>query len=37
MAQAPRPMMFYCGVVFVVALATILTVLAFEHFGGYAP
>jgi len=37
MAQAPRPMMFYCGVVFVVALATILTVLAFEHLGGYAP
>jgi len=37
MTQAPRPMMFYCGVVFVVALATILTVLAFEHFGGYAP
>jgi disulfide bond formation protein DsbB len=30
-------MMFYCGVVFVVALATIITALAFEHFGGYVP
>lgn len=29
--------MFYSGLVFVVALATILTALAFEHFGGYAP
>ncbi len=37
MAQAPRPVMMVSGVVFVLALATILTALAFEHFGGYAP
>jgi len=36
-AKPPRPMMLYCGLVFVLALATILTALAFEYFGGYGP
>ena len=37
MAQAPRPVMVLSLVVLVLALATILTALAFEHIGGYAP
>jgi disulfide bond formation protein DsbB len=36
MAQAPRSIMAISGVVFVIALATILTALAFEYIGGYA-
>ena len=37
MAQAPKTVMTLSGLVFVVALATILTALAFEHLGGHAP
>jgi disulfide bond formation protein DsbB len=36
-AQAPRLVMAASAVVFVLALATILTALGFEHLGGYAP
>ena len=37
MAQAPKPMMTLSGLVCVLALVTILTALAFEYIGGYAP
>jgi disulfide bond formation protein DsbB len=37
LAKGPRPVRTASAVVFVVALATILAALAFEHLGGYAP
>ena len=37
MNASAKPVMTTSGVVFVIALATILAALAFEHFGGYAP
>jgi disulfide bond formation protein DsbB len=37
LAKPPRPVMTASAVVFIVALATILAALAFEHLGGYAP
>jgi disulfide bond formation protein DsbB len=37
MAQAPKTVMTLSGLVFVVALATILAALAFEYLGGHAP
>ena len=37
MAQVPKPMMTLSGLVCVLALVTILTALAFEYIGGYAP
>ena len=37
LAQPPRVVLRACAVVLVVATATILTALAFEHLGGYAP
>lgn len=37
MAQAPRTVMMLSGVVFALALATILAALALEHLGGYVP
>ena len=36
LAKPPRPVMAASAVVFVLALATILAALAFEHIGGYA-
>jgi disulfide bond formation protein DsbB len=36
-ALPPRPVMVISAVVFVIAAATILAALAFEHLGGYAP
>jgi len=36
-ALPPRPVMVLSAVILVIAGATILTVLAFEHLGGYAP
>ena len=36
-ALPPRPVMALSAVIFVVAGATILAALAFEHLGGYAP
>jgi disulfide bond formation protein DsbB len=36
-ALPARPVMMLSGAIFVIAGATILTALAFEHFGGYAP
>ncbi len=37
LAQPPRMVLRACALVLVVATATILTALAFEHLGGYAP
>jgi disulfide bond formation protein DsbB len=36
-ALSPRPVMVLSAVILVIAGATILTALAFEHLGGYAP
>jgi disulfide bond formation protein DsbB len=36
-ALPPRPVMVVSAIVFVIAGATILAALAFEHLGGYAP
>ncbi len=36
-ALPPRPVMMLSAAIFVIAGATILTALAFEHLGGYAP
>ena len=37
LAKPPRPVMAASAVVLVIAAATILAALAFEHLGGYAP
>lgn len=37
LAKPPRPVMAASAIVFVIAAATILAALAFEHLGGYAP
>ena len=37
LARPPRIVLRASAIVFVVATATILTALAFEHLGGYAP
>jgi disulfide bond formation protein DsbB len=37
LAKPPRPVMAASAIVFVIAAATILGALAFEHLGGYAP
>ncbi|HAH66069.1 MAG TPA: disulfide bond formation protein B, partial [Rhizobiales bacterium] len=36
-AKPPRPVMAACAIVLVIAAATILTALGFQHLGGYAP
>ena len=37
LARPPRPVMTASAVICAIAAAAILTALAFEHFGGYAP
>jgi disulfide bond formation protein DsbB len=37
LAKPPRPVMAASAIVFVIAAATILAALGFEHIGGYAP
>jgi disulfide bond formation protein DsbB len=37
LAKPPRPVMAACAIVLVIAAATILTALGFQHLGGYAP